>query len=102
MNNCTFTGFFIEKPCLEEKNGVSFIEFMLAIYSYRKTKTGEKTKNVIYLPFEAWHTGAETIAKFAQEGTKITVQASAKPIDEYSEDVCINFRVNEFDFGCLN
>lgn len=102
MNNCTFTGFFVEAPYLEEKNGISYIEFTLAIYSYRKTKTGEKTKNIIYLPFEAWHTGAETIAKFAKEGTKITVQASAKPVNEYEENSFINFRVNEFDFGCLN
>lgn len=101
MNSCHFTGFFTHKPKLEKIEGVSFVEFTLAIYSYRKTKSGEKSRTVTYLPFEAWHTGAETIAKLANEGTKITVQASAKAysLNEYED--AINFRVNEFDF-CLN
>jgi single-stranded DNA-binding protein len=102
LNNCYFTGFFTEKPDLISVDGVSFVEFTLAIHSYRKTKNGEKTKNTIYLAFEAWHTGAETIAKLAKQGTKITVQASAKPYSNNEYEDCINFRVNEFDFSCLD
>jgi single-stranded DNA-binding protein len=92
----------MEKPYLEKVDGVSYIEFTLAIYTYRKTKSGEKSRTVTYLPFEAWHTGAETIAKLAKEGTKITVQASAKSFSVNEQEDGINFRVNEFDFCYLD
>jgi single-stranded DNA-binding protein len=44
---------------------------------------------------EAWHTGAETIAKFANKGTKITINASARQVEK--NDDRIVFRINEFD-----
>ena len=72
------------------------------IYLEPKTKSGEKSRTVTYLPFEAWHTGAETIAKLAKEGTKITVQASAKSFSVNEQEDGINFRVNEFDFCYLD
>ena len=49
---------------------------------------------------EAWHTGAETIASLAEEGTKITVNATAKNVKD-EEDLII-FRINEFDLPCLD
>lgn len=97
MNNCTFTGIFTDSPKLEKKDDVSFIEFTLAVANYRKTKTGEKAKTITYLPFEAWHTGAETIAKFAKQGTQIIIQASAKSSEDSEKENCVIFRVNEFN-----
>lgn len=99
LNICNFTGFLTHDPKLEEIDGVSFLTFELVLYSYRKTKSGEKTKTPTYLHFEAWHTGAETIAKLAKKGHKMTVYASAKNISKDTSDVI--FRVNEFDFACL-
>jgi single-stranded DNA-binding protein len=101
LNSCNFIGFFDEDPVLKKEGGVSYLYFVLAIHNYRKTKTGEKTKTTTFLPFEAWHTGADTIAKIAKKGTKITVQCTARTYDIEGEDLEIVFRVNEFDFNCL-
>ena len=101
MNICSFTGFLLENPTLGKRDQVSFLEFDLVTYSYRRAKsTGEKSRIPTVLRFEAWHTGAETIAKLAQKGDKLTVYASAR--NKSRDDSTIVFRVNEFDFGCLN
>ena len=71
-------------------------EFTVVVYNYRRTKsTGEKSRIPTYLNCEAWHTGAETIERFATKGTKITINASAK--NRSKDDSRIIFRVNEFD-----
>ena len=44
---------------------------------------------------EAWHTGAETLERFATKGTKITFNASAKNACKDNDDIV--FRINEFD-----
>ena len=101
MNICSFTGFVLEDPILSKRDEVGFLEFRLVTYSYRRSKsTGEKTKIPTILTFEAWHTGAETIAKLANKGDKMTVYASAR--NRSRDDESIVFRVNEFDVGCLN
>ena len=100
MNVCVFTGCFTENPILEHENGVDVVEFVLIIYNYRKTKTGEKSRIPTYLTFEAWHTGAKTICNLAKKGTKITVHASARNVEKDCDDIV--FRVNEFDFPCLD
>ena len=71
-------------------------EFLMVIYTYRKTKSGEKNRMPTYIHCEAWHTGAETLEKYASKGTKLVVNASAKNVSK--EDSRIIFRINEFDF----
>jgi len=101
MNSCNFIGFFTEKPSLDKADGISYIQFELEVISHRKAKSGEKVKVVTYLPFEAYHTGAETIAKFAEPGSKIAVQCSAKTWkDDEDGYEGVIFRINEFDFSC--
>ena len=103
MNNCTFTGYLIDDPDLEEGEGVSCLVFKMVTYEYRTNKAGQKQRIPTTVTFEAWHTGAETIAKFARKGTKMTVYSSARngPFKTDSVDDVI-FRVNEFDFVCLD
>jgi single-stranded DNA-binding protein len=97
MNNCIFTGYLTENPQVSVVNDVVLAEFTLVVYNYRKTKsTGEKSRIPTFLKCEVWHTGAETIEKFATKGTKITVNASAKNISKDSREII--FRINEFDF----
>ena len=97
MNICSFTGFMLEDPALNQRENVSYLEFKLITYSYRRAKsTGEKSRVPTLLNFEAWHTGAETIAKLAQRGDKMTVYASAR--NKSKDDSTIVFRVNEFYF----
>lgn len=100
MNTCYFIGFFSEKPHLDKMSGVSYTHFELEIITFRKTKAGEKVKTVTYLPFEAYHTGAETITKIAQPGSKIAVQCSAKTWKDNEGYESVIFRINEFDFSC--
>jgi len=97
LNICNFSGFLVDYPKLQNVDGVSFLSFTLVVYTYRKTKSGEKNRIPTYIKLESWHTGAETIAKFATKGSKLTVTASAKNYDDGN----IVFRVNEFDFCCL-
>lgn len=97
MNICTFTGFLTENPVLENLNGVGYVAFEVVTYQYRKNNNGEKVKIPTYLNCEAWASGAITICNLAKKGTKITIYGSARNDDEGNTI----FRVNEFDFGCL-
>ena len=102
MNLCSFSGFLTDNPKVSKMDsGVSRAEFTLVTYTYRKTKsTGEKSMIPTFIKCEAWHTGAETIEKFASKGTKIHVHASAKNVSKNNKDVI--FRVNEFDFANID
>jgi single-stranded DNA-binding protein len=96
MNSCCFTGYLVENPRTSIVDNIVRAEFTIVVYTYRRTKsTGEKSRIPTYLQCEAWHTGAETIEKFATKGTKITISASAKNTSKDNDDVI--FRVNEFD-----
>ncbi len=96
MNNCCFTGYLVENPKTELVNGVLVANLVIVVYTYRKTKsTGEKSRIPTYMHCEAWHTGAETLERFATKGTKITFNASAKNVCKDNDDIV--FRINEFD-----
>ena len=106
MNNCTFTGYLLHDPQIEtgEANGgPSCCVFKMVVYEYRKSKGGQKQRIPTTLTFEAWASGAETIAKLAQKGTKMTLYCSARngvmKTDSVDDTI---FRVNEFDFACLD
>ena len=101
MNICMITGYMVDDPVLEKDGeGVGYLSFQLVTYEYRKTKLGDKNRIPTFLNFEAWASGAETLAKLGRRGTKLTVQASAR--NKSKEDESIVFRVNTFDFACLN
>ena len=96
MNICSFTGYLVENPIISVIDDVVLAEFTIVVYNYRRTKsTGEKSRTPTFLRCEAWHTGAETLEKFAKKGTKITVVASAKNISKDNRGIV--FRINEFD-----
>ena len=96
MNICTFTGFLTNDPRMSKVGSVSLAEFTVAVHSYRRIKkTNEKSRTTTYMRCQAWHTGAETIQRFAKKGTKITVHASARNMEH--DDNMIIFRINEFD-----
>lgn len=96
MNNCSFTGYLVENPRTSLVGSIVKAEFVIVTYNYRITKsTGEKTRIPTYIHCEAWHTGAETLERYATKGTKITFNATAKNISKDSDFVI--FRINEFD-----
>lgn len=96
MNMCSFTGYLVENPRISMVGDVVLAQFTMVIYTYRKTKTGEKNRIPTYINCEAWHTGAETLEKYAIKGTKLVVHASAKNQSKDNSDIV--FRINEFDF----
>lgn len=101
MNTCTFTGYLTEDPILDRIDGVSFLDLKVVVYNYRRTKsTGEKSRTPTYLDCEAWSTGAETIARLATKGTKITLECSAKNLR--GEEDFIVFRINQFELPCID
>ena len=96
MNICSFTGYLVENPHISIVDDIVRASFTMVVYTYRKTKSGEKNRIPTYIQCEAWHTGAETLEKYATKGTKLVINASAKNISK--DDNRIIFRVNEFDF----
>lgn len=96
MNICTFTGYLVENPRVTVIDDVVLAQFVMVVYTYRKTKNGEKNRIPTYINCEAWHTGAETLEKYATKGTKLVVYASAKNETKDSDNIV--FRINEFDF----
>ena len=105
MNNCVFTGYIYDDPVIKKDdfNGsdAEYCEFTLITYEYVRNRRGEKKRYPTYLTLNAWDSGGKTIAKLGKQGMKITVNASAKNM--YPEnDTEIVFRVNQFDFGCLD
>jgi single-stranded DNA-binding protein len=102
MNNCLFTGYLYDEPEVTKDNGgTEYCEFTLLVYEYFRNKRGEKKRHSTYLRFMAWDSGARTIAKLGSQGMKMTINASAKNIEDES-DTDVIFRVNQFDFGCLD
>ena len=103
MNNCMFTGYIYDDPEIKraDDSNAEYCEFTLITYEYVRNRRGEKKRYPTYLRFVAWDSGARTIAKLGKQGTKITINASAKN-SEPEDDTMITFRVNQFDFGCLN
>ncbi len=99
MNCSIFTGYLTDDPKLKIHDGPSCCEFSMVTYEYRKNKAGQKQRIPTVVTLEAWASGAETITKLASKGTKMTVYCSARNA-ENSEDIV--FRVNEFDFACLD
>jgi len=111
MNICTFTGYLLDDPQMEDRDrrgDVGYCEFKLVTYEYVRNKRGEKKRYPTTITFQAWDSGAEVIANLGKKGMKMTVQASARNLyssggnSSSSEEEAIIFRVNQFDFGCLD
>ncbi len=103
MNNCMFTGYLYHDPEIEidEDTGAEYCEFTLYVPEYYRNKKREKKRISTYFRFIAWDSGARTIAKLGKSNMKMTINASAKNM-EPEDDTLITFRVNQFDFGCLD
>jgi single stranded DNA-binding protein len=78
MNNCFFVGKLAADPELKEINNTFVVNFVLAVEDYRKDKDGEKHRRVDFLDFEAWDTGATTIAKHFKKGDFLIIEAEAR------------------------
>jgi single-stranded DNA-binding protein len=109
MNHCIFTGYLLSDPLDDFKEGTkdiytpSICTFKLVTYEYTRNKNGEKKRYPTIVTLQAYDSGADTIAKLGKKGMKMTVHASARNGFMKTDSVDdIYFRVNQFDFGCLD
>jgi single-stranded DNA-binding protein len=102
MNKCHFLGRFTKDLIIGTDGKTPVLYFTLAITrKFKKSGTGELGKQVYFLDFEAWDTGAQTIARDFQKGDPIIVYSSARSYT-YEKDGKKNnqvvFRVESFDY----
>ena len=104
MNHCIFTGYLLFDPVLEAGGGTpSVCTFKLVTYEYVRNKRGEKKRYPTTITFQAFDSGGEAIAKLGKKGMKMTLHASARNGVMKTDSVDdVIFRVNQFDFGCLD
>jgi len=104
-NYCRFIGRLVRDPKLTKLDHTDLVTFTLAINEYRKEKdpdTGDrrKKKTVSYFDFEAWDTGATTLANLCKKGDIVDIVSSAKNnrwVDKNGkEQNQTRFRVKEF------
>ena len=104
-NYCRFIGRLVKDPKLKKLDHTDLVTFTLAINEYRKEKdpeTGQrrKKKTVNYFDFEAWDTGATTIASLCKKGDIIDIVSSARnnhwTDKDGNEQFQTRFRVKEF------
>jgi single stranded DNA-binding protein len=106
MNNCCFVGKLAGDPELREINNTYVVNFCLAVEDYRKDKDGEKHRRIDFLDFEAWDSGATTIAKHFKKGDMLIIESEARQhkwISSTTDQVRqkIVFRVKNFkSAGC--
>ena len=104
-NYCRFIGRLVKDPKLKKLDHTDLVTFTLAINEYRKEKdpeTGQrrKKKTVNYFDFEAWDTGATTIASLCKKGDIIDIVSSERnnhwTDKDGNEQFQTRFRVKEF------
>jgi hypothetical protein len=104
MNNCSFVGKLANDPDLREVNNTFVVNFCLAVEDYRRDKDGEKHRQVNFLDFEAWDTGATTIAKHFKKGDMLIIESEARQhkwVSGEKNRQKIVFRVKNFkSAGC--
>ncbi len=95
MNNCQFLGKLTHQPETETEDGVVVLRFELEIEEFRKDKNGDKKRSLVFLEFEAWDTAALAIEKYADEGSLMLVESTARNFQ--NEDITETyFRVTSF------
>lgn len=104
MNFCTFTGNLVSDPELRyTPSGVAVCDFNLAVEKKYKDKNGKLIKQTVFPRFQAWSSGAETIAKHFQKGDSMTITNATYREETYQDKDGNNrksysFRVNDFEF----
>lgn len=102
MNICTFLGRIVRDLEVVDANGISRLNFAIAVSRKYKDKKGNNAEEVNFLECVAWDKGAEIIAKHFKKGDPIIVHTAAKQeqwtTKEGDKRSAIVFRVNSFEF----
>lgn len=99
MNNCIFKGNIATEPQLTQlEGGNRVVSFKLAVPKKFKTEDSDAD----FFEFEAWDTGADTLAKHFHKGDEILLECTAKLdtwVDkEENRRSKVKFRINTFHF----
>lgn len=68
---------------INEKTTVA--NFTVAVSRYFKKRDGTKDKETVFIPCEAWDTGAEQIGKYFVKGDGVLIEGSMK-MDQWEKD----------------
>jgi len=79
MNKCHFLGRATDiRYSSGDSENPSFIEFVLEVDEYRKTRDGKKVREANCLQMEAWHSAAYALSQYLSENSEIVVEAIAR------------------------
>lgn len=98
MNKIELIGNVTKDVELQEKNGVKYARFALAV-NCGLEKDGEK--HVDFFNCVAFRTQAETLAKYVKKGAKLAIVARMTSRTEKVKDVPVTYwtaQVEDFDF----
>lgn len=98
MNKIELIGNVTKDVELQEKNGVKYARFTLAV-NYGLEKDGEK--HVDFFNCVAFRAQAETLAKYVKKGAKLAIVARMTSRTEKVKDVAVAYwtaLVEDFDF----
>ena len=108
MNKVILTGNLTKDPDVKiiqagEKK-VTVVNFTVAVSRRFRRKDGTEDQEVLFMPCEAWDSGAETIAKHFVKGSRILVEGSLKnesweDKDTHDKRERVKLRVNNFEFA---
>jgi single-strand DNA-binding protein len=107
MNICIFSGNVGSAPEVKTtESGLTIARFSLAVNEYRKNESGERETVTNWFRFVAFGKSAETISKFVDKGSRLTIQAKAvvnKWITEDGENrSAVEFILQNFEFAGSN
>lgn len=82
MNNVVLKGNLVRDPESREVEvsgrKTKVVNFTVAVSRFFKKANGERDKDTVFIPCEAWDTGAERIAQILKKGDPVLVEGSLK------------------------
>ena len=104
MNKVILKGNLANDPCLKtvtvNDRETFVVNFTLAVSRFFKRANGESDKDVVFIPCEAWDSGAENIGQRFAKGDPILIEGSLK-VETWEKDEKrhskIKVRVSNFE-----
>jgi len=82
MNTVILMGNLTRDPDIKQVNAkgkeVTLAAFTLAVSRYYTTANGQKEQDTVFVPCEAWDSGAVTIGKYLVKGSRMLIEGTLK------------------------
>jgi len=80
MNTVILMGNLTRDPDIKQVNAkgkeVTLAAFTLAVSRYYTTANGQKEQDTVFVPCEAWDSGAVTIGKYLVKGSRMLIEGT--------------------------